>query len=250
MKYKVEDPFGHLLFPLIFRLGYLKNIPCKHIILDIRWSTMIAPDIVMAPVPCDQSANYGHCGGELGTREICPNRKSPVVALTNFRQDTQSRVPDGEVKKATVEAESGRCCESLQRFCTGYPLIADADATEEKIERVHNNGGIKDGKLREVVHDRIVNRFIPGDVEYPRYLPWSDRWTAPQVAYPVRYKSSGSGIVCALRWLRWSRRWRKPVRRTVSIAAEAKEYDDGGSKKRGNTCHSRRVLTTFVIVGR
>ena len=46
-----------------------------------------------------------------------------------------------------------------------------------------------------------------------------------------------------------------PVRRTLFITAEGKEYDDDdddddGSTKRGNTCHSRRVLTTFVIAGR
>ena len=42
-----------------------------------------------------------------------------------------------------------------------------------------------------------------------------------------------------------------PVRRTLFIAAEGKEYDDDdGSMKRGDTCHSRRVLTTFVIAGR
>ena len=141
----------------------------------------------MAPVPCDQSANYGHCVGEYETRKIGSNRKGLVVALANVRQDTQSRVSDSEAKKAAVEAESGRCCESLQHFRTRCPLIDDADATKEEIERVHNDGGIEDSKPHEVVYDRTVDGFIQGYMEYPWYLPWSDRWAAPQVVYPGRY---------------------------------------------------------------
>ena len=92
--------------------------------------------------------NHGHRGVKWEASEVDLGGEQCVVALVEIRQDARSWIYNCEVMKCTEEATGGYLGEWLQPLHNHYLSIVDADATDENVETIYNNIGVKVAELQ------------------------------------------------------------------------------------------------------
>ena len=121
---------------------------CDHSVFQSRWAIAFPQDAPRIPFLTDENIDRNHCVTEREAREIDLRREIPVVAPAEVFQDTRSWVHDQYVMKGTEETPGGQCGKLFQPPHDHYFVVDKVCATDEDVETVHGEGGVKTREVR------------------------------------------------------------------------------------------------------
>ena len=146
----MEDPIGYLFEPrsLVFRAGELDHTLCEPDLIHTGWSIDIPSTVITAPTSCDKTMDNGHRVTEGKVTESAPVRESPVVTPAEVHQDICGRVCDGEVMKGAEETLGRHHRELFQVSHYHHIAVTEADAPDEDIVALEDQGRMEVGQFR------------------------------------------------------------------------------------------------------
>lgn len=89
-----------------------------------------------------------YCVVEGKTPEIDIEGENPIITFAKVDQGAGSRIRDREIVKGAEETRCGNYRELLQIRHNHHLAIIESDCPDKDVEAIHDEGGVKAGKLR------------------------------------------------------------------------------------------------------